>query len=84
MLFQILQKLQEKAACLIDFEINCIVVRQLFKDSNILKITDFMKYKYALFMRHSLTKNNITIFNKPALSLIRIMSPTQGDRQIRC
>ena len=59
-----LQKLQEKAVCLINFETNTNVVGRLLKDSNILKLTDFIKYKYALFIRNSLRKENIPIFNE--------------------
>ena len=32
--------------------------------NNILKVTDFIKYKYALFTRNSLRKENIPIFNE--------------------
>ena len=46
---KITKKLQEKAMWLINFETNPNVVGQLLKDSNILKLTDFIKYKYALF-----------------------------------
>ena len=63
-LIQRLQKLQEKAVCLINFETNPNVVGHLLKDSNILKLTDFIKYKYALFIRNSLRKENIPIFNE--------------------
>ena len=59
-----LQKLQEKAVCLINFETNKNVVGRLIKDSNILKLTYFIKYKYALFIRNSLRKENIPIFNE--------------------
>ena len=59
-----LQKLQEKAVYLINFETNSYVVGRLLKDSNILKLTDFMKYKYALFIRNSLRKEIIPIFNE--------------------
>ena len=59
-----LQKLQEKAVCLINFETDTNVVGRLLKDSNILKLTDFIKYKYALFIRNSLRKENIPIFNE--------------------
>ena len=41
-LVQRLQKLQEKAACLINFVNNPIVVDQVFKDNNILKLTNFI------------------------------------------
>ena len=64
MLVQRLQKLQEKAVCLINFETNTNVVGQLLKDSNALKLTDFIKYKYALSIRNSLRKENIPIFNE--------------------
>ena len=64
MIVQRLQKLQKKAVCLINFETNPYVVGQLLKDSNILKLTDFMKYKSALFIRNSLRKKNIPIFNE--------------------
>ena len=45
MFVQRLQNLQEKGVCLIDFETNSNVVGQLLKDINILKLTDFIKYK---------------------------------------
>ena len=63
-LVQRLQKLQEEAVYLINFETNLNVVGQLLKDSNILKLTDFIKYKYALLIRNSLWKENIPIFNE--------------------
>ena len=63
MLVQRLQKLQEKDVFLINFETNPNDVDQLLKDSNILKVTDLIK-KYALFIRNSLRKENIPIFNE--------------------
>ena len=63
MLVQRLQKLQEKAVWLINFETNSNDVDQLLKDSNILKVTDLIN-KYALFIRNSLRKENIPIFNE--------------------
>ena len=42
---QRLQNLQEKGVCLIDFETNSNVLGQLLNDINILKLTDFIKYK---------------------------------------
>ena len=75
-LAQRLQKLQEKTVRLINFETNTNVVGQLLKDSNILKVSDFMKYKYALLIRNSLRKIFQHLVNS-ALSLIRIMSITQ-------
>ena len=56
---QRLQKLQEKAVCWINFKTNPNVVGQ-----NILKLTDFIKYKYAVFIRNSLRKENIPIFSE--------------------
>ena len=64
MLVQRIKKLQERAVCLINFESDPNVVGQLPKDSNILKLTDFIIYKYALFIRNSLRKENIPIFNE--------------------
>ena len=84
MLVQRLQKLQEKALCLINFEPNPNIVGQLLKDSNILKPTDFLKYKYAVFIINSLRKENIQYLMNSTLSLIRIIPITQGDEQIRC
>ena len=64
MFVQRLQKLQEKAVYFINFESNPNVVGQLLEDSNILKLIDFIKYKYAVFIRNSLRKENIPIFNE--------------------
>ena len=50
--------------CLINFETNTNVVGRVLKDSNILKLTDFIKYKFALFIRNSLRKENIPIFSE--------------------
>ena len=63
-LVQRLQKLQEKAVRLINFDTNTNVVGRLLKDSNILKLTDFIKYKYGLFIRNSLRKENLPIFTE--------------------
>ena len=81
-----LQKLQEKAVCLINFETNTNVVGRLLKDSNILKLTDFIKYKYALFIRNSLRKENIPIFNEfyTLLNQNHVYNTRQGDQQVRC
>ena len=76
MLVQRLQKLQEKTVLLINFETNPNVVDQLLKDSNILKVSDFMKYKYALLIRNSFRKIFQHLVNS-TLPLIRIMSITQ-------
>ena len=50
--------------CLINFETNINVVDRLLKGSNILRVTDFVKYKHALFIRNSLRKENIPVFNE--------------------
>ena len=63
-LVQRIKKLQERAVCLINFESDPNVVGQLPKDINILKLTDFTIYKYALFIRNSLRKGSIPIFNE--------------------
>ena len=63
-LVQRLQKFQEKAVRLINFDTNTNVVGRLLKDDNILKLTDFIKYKYGLFIRNSLRKENLPIFTE--------------------
>ena len=77
MLVQRLQKLQEKAVWLINFETNPNDVDQLLKDSNILKVTDLIK-KYALFIRNSSERKIFQYLMNSTLSLFRIMSVTQG------
>ena len=57
-------KISRKSFVLNKFETNPNVVGQLFKDSNILKLTNFIKYKYAVFVRNSFREQNIPIFNK--------------------
>ena len=64
MLVQRVVKLQEKAVCLINVERNSNIVGQLLKDSNILKLTDFIKNKYVKFTRNSHRKKNVPIFNE--------------------
>ena len=63
MLVQRLKKFQEKFVCLINLT-NPNIVDHLFKDSNILKLTDFIKHKYVQFIRNSIRKVNIPIFNE--------------------
>ena len=74
----------EKALCLINFETNPNVLGQLLKDSNVLNLTNFIKYKYALFIQKSLRRKNIPKFNEVYTFLMKIMSVTKGDQQIRC
>ena len=83
-LVQRLQKLQEKAVFLINFETNPNVAGQLLKHSSILKLTDFVKYKNALFIRNSLGKEKFQYLMNFTFSLIKIMFITQEDQQIRC
>ena len=73
MLVQRLQKLQEIVLCLINFETNLNVVDQLLKDSNIVKLTDFIKYKYALLLEIHSEKKIFQYLMKSTISLIRIM-----------
>ena len=61
---QRLKKFPEKALCLINFETNPNVLGQLLKDSSVLNLTNFIKYKYALFIRKSLRRKNIPKFNE--------------------
>ena len=63
-LVQRFKNFQEKALCLINFESNPNVLGQLLKGSNVLNLTNFIKYEYALFIRNSLRKKNIPIFNE--------------------
>ena len=62
-LFKKLLFLQEKALKLINFQPQTSFSNKLFKESKILKISDFINYKYALFVRNSLRKENLQIFN---------------------
>ena len=84
MFVQRLQKLQEKAVCLINFEANPNVLGQLLKDSIILKLTDFIKYKYALFVRNLLIKENIPIFKEVYTLFNQNHVYNTRDQQIRC
>ena len=47
-------------------------------------LTNFIKYKYALFIQKSLRRKNIPKFNEVYTFLMKIMSVTKGDQQIRC
>ena len=61
--FKKLLLLQEKALKLINFQPQASFSNNLFKESKILKISDFLNYKYALFVRNSLRKENLQIDN---------------------
>ena len=62
-LFKRLLILQEKATTLINFLPQTSPSNNLFKENKILKISDYINYKYALFVRNSLRKENLQIFN---------------------
>ena len=77
------KKLQEKAVCFINFETNHNILDQIFKDSDILKLTEFVKYKCAQFIINSLRKGNIPMFNEVYTLFSQNHAITQGDQQIR-
>ena len=62
-LFKRLLILQEKAITLINFLPQTSPSNNLFKENEILKISDYINYKYTLFVRNSLRKENLQIFN---------------------
>ena len=55
--------LQEKAIGIIDLQPQTSPPNNLFKENRILKISDYINYKYAIFVRNSLRKENLQIFN---------------------
>ena len=55
--------LTRKSLKLINFQPQMSFSNNLFLKSRILKISDFISYKYALFVRNSLRKENLLIFN---------------------
>ena len=61
--FKKLLRLQEKALKIIDFKPQTSPSDYIFKKIKILKISDFVKYKYALFVKKSLRQENVVIFN---------------------
>ena len=61
--FKKLLRLQEKAFRIIDFKPQTSPSDCTFKKNKILKISDFVKYKYALFVRKSLRQENVVILN---------------------
>ena len=62
-LFEKLIKLQEKALRIINFENFDENANILFKDNKILKISNFISYKNTLFVRNSINRENLPIFN---------------------
>ena len=63
-LFKEYKGFKRKAVGLIHFKTNLNFVGQLLTDSNILKLPEYIKYKYAPFIRNSLRKKNIPIFDE--------------------
>ena len=61
--FKKLLHLQEKALRIIDFKPQTLPSDCIFKENKILRISDFVNYKYALFIRKSLLRReNVVIF----------------------
>ena len=63
LLLKKLLHLQEKALRIIDFKPQTLPSHCIFKENKILRISDFVSYKYALFVRKSLRRENVVIFN---------------------
>ena len=61
--FKKLLHLQEKALGIINFKPQTSPSDCIFKENKILRISDFVDYKYALFVRKSLRRENVVIFN---------------------
>ena len=61
--FKKLLHLQEKALRIIDFKPQTLLSECIFKENKILRISDFVNYKYVLFVRKSLRRENVMIFN---------------------
>ena len=58
-----LLKLQEKALQIINFQPPTTTTNHLFLETKMLKIADFIRYRYALFVRSSLGKENMPLFS---------------------
>ena len=61
--FKKLLHLQEKALRIIAFKLQTSPSDSIFKENKILEISDFVNYKYALFVRKSLRRENVVSFN---------------------
>ena len=61
--FENLLKLQEKAPQIINFQPPTATTNHLILENKILKIVDFIKHRYALFVRSSLRKEGVLLFN---------------------
>ena len=54
---------KNKARQTINFQLPTTPANHLFLETKILKIADFIKYRYALFVRSSLRKEGVALFN---------------------
>ena len=61
--FKKLLHLQKKGLRIIDFKPQTLPSDCIFKENMILRISDFANNKYALFVRKSLRRENVVIFN---------------------
>ena len=62
--FKKLLKLQKSTfQIIINFQPPTATTNHLFLETKTLKIADFIKYRYALFVRSSLRKENVPLFN---------------------
>ena len=61
--FKKLLLLRKKALRLIIFQPQISFTNNLIKESRILKISDFINYKYTLFARNLIRKENLQVFN---------------------
>ena len=55
--------MQEKALTIIDFKPQTLPSDCILKENKILRISDFAIYKYALFVKKSLRRENVVIFS---------------------
>ena len=55
--------MQKKALRIISFKQQTSPSDYIFKENKTLRISDFANYKYALFLRKSLRRENVVIFN---------------------
>ena len=63
--FKKLLRLQErKKSITINFKLQTSSSDCVFKENKVLRISDFINYKYALFVRNSLRKENAVTFNE--------------------
>ena len=58
-----LLKLQDKALQIINFQSPVATTNHLFLKNKVPKFADFIKYRYALFVRSSLRKEGVPLFN---------------------